>query len=73
MSDRQLTPVEIRREGIRALVERLGADGAIRFLQQYEPGHGDYTVDRDAWLKDETVDEICERIGRRERGAAPPK
>jgi len=33
-----MTPEEIRKEGFRVLVERLGVVGAIRFLQQFEMG-----------------------------------
>jgi hypothetical protein len=29
-----------------ALTERLGTSGAIRFLMQYDLGHGDYTAER---------------------------
>jgi hypothetical protein len=35
-----LSAYELRREGWRALTERLGISGAIRFLMQYDPGRG---------------------------------
>ena len=41
------TPAELRRAGIDALVRALGPVGMARFLQQFEPGHGDYTAARD--------------------------
>ena len=49
MSDYK-TPEEIRCEGLEALVVRLGPADAIRFIQQYEQGQGDYTRDRHEWL-----------------------
>lgn len=39
---------QIQREGLDVLVERLGPDDAIRFLQIYEPGSGDWTKERRA-------------------------
>jgi hypothetical protein len=41
------TPAELRRAGIDALMKALGPVGMARFLQQFEPGHGDYTAARD--------------------------
>ncbi len=41
---------EIRREGLEALKQRLGCAGMIRFLQQFEPGVGDYATDRHDWV-----------------------
>src|SRR5262245_21124758 len=41
---------DIRREGLLALRRRLGRAGMIRFLQQFETGHGDYAADRKAWV-----------------------
>ena len=45
-----LTLDEIRRQGLEALRERLGRAGMIRFLQQFEQGHGDYAKERHAWV-----------------------
>jgi hypothetical protein len=41
------TPAELRRAGIDALMRALGPVGMARFLQQFDPGHGEYTADRD--------------------------
>lgn len=35
-----LSDDEIRLEGWKALTERMGVPGAIRFLSPYDPGHG---------------------------------
>jgi hypothetical protein len=60
---------EIRRAGIEALLERLGPDGTLRFLQQYNPGQGDYTAERHTWIDRTTVEEI-ERSIRLRRGTS---
>lgn len=62
-----MSAYEIRAEGWRALTERLGVSGAIRFLMQYDAGHGDYTSERREILADLTLDEAVRRIRDRER------
>jgi len=55
---------QIQREGLDVLVERLGPDDAIRFLQIYEPGRGDWTKERRAILEkdpDTIIRNILER------------
>jgi hypothetical protein len=66
------TPEELRRVGIDALVKALGPVGMARFLQQFEPGHGDYTAQRYAILGNSTVDELMDEVERR-RGSTPAK
>lgn len=39
-------PKEIRTVGIKALKEALGPVGAVRFIQQYDLGYGDYTKEK---------------------------
>jgi hypothetical protein len=34
----------------------------VRFLQQFELGSGDYTRDREEWLKGLTVSDVVEEI-----------
>lgn len=53
---------EIKREGIRILTKNLGIVGMIRFFQQIEKGWGDYTKEREQWLGNPSVEEICEEI-----------
>lgn len=62
-----MSAYEIRAEGWRALTERLGVSGAIRFLMQYDPGRGDYTAERSEILADLTLEEALRRIKDRER------
>lgn len=53
---------QIREEGIEALVKKLGPDGMIRFIQQFDSGKGDYTKDRHALLDSYTIDDIVGEI-----------
>ncbi len=41
---------DLRREGLRALHDRLGAADAVRFLREFSSGYGDYTAERSGWL-----------------------
>ena len=55
---------QIQQEGLLVLVEKLGADDAIRFLQIDEPGCGDWTTDRKRYLEndpDNILNHIMER------------
>jgi len=58
MNQQALTQVEIRLAGIRVLGEHMGPVGLIRFLQQSETGHGDYTLERSRILGDPTVADL---------------
>ena len=62
MNTQTMTLNEIRQAGLQALSNALGPVGMIRFLQQFEAGSGDYTQERHAWLKDEDVHSIAEKI-----------
>jgi hypothetical protein len=59
---------EVREEGLKALIDRLGRADMIRFLQQFESGRGDYSGDRQEWVNRTTLAEI-EEIANRD-GAA---
>lgn len=63
---RTMSMPEIRKVGIEALLERLGPEGTLRFLQQYNPGQGDYTAERHAWLDALTLEEIENSIRQRQ-------
>lgn len=62
MTTENLTLYEIRTIGFDALVRELGPAGAIRFIQQYESGHGDYTRNRKRLLPKKNVREIGRQI-----------
>jgi len=63
---------EIRTIGFEALLRELGPAGAIRFLQQYETGRGDYSRDRHKLLPKMSVEEIGRQI-HKDREANPKK
>ena len=53
---------QIRMEGWKALTERLGPAGAMRFMMQYDPGHGDYSQERHEIFGALTLDELLEAV-----------
>jgi hypothetical protein len=58
----QLTDQEFERHAPGMLKRELGPDGLARFLRLNRSGPGDYTIDRDKWQKDLTLDQILESI-----------
>lgn len=42
---------KIRKDGLKALKEKLGIEGMIKFIQMYSDGKGDYTEERREILK----------------------
>ena len=50
MATLDLTDEQIRARGLEALHRELGPAGFIRFLRQFELGHGDYSKERHEWL-----------------------
>jgi hypothetical protein len=62
---------QIQQEGLDVLVEKLGPDDAIRFLQIYEPGSGDWTKDRKKLLEKDP-DKIIKRIMERRKKLPVP-
>ncbi len=48
----------VREEGINVLNDKLGPVDAIRFLRQYDNGHGDYTQQRGKLLGSPSVEEL---------------
>jgi hypothetical protein len=57
MSRPSMSLYEIRREGWKALTERLGAAGAMRFMMQYDAGYGDYAKERQDLFGSLTIDD----------------
>lgn len=55
-------PMEIRTVGMQALKEALGPVGMVRFIQQYDLGHGNYTEEKQNEL-DLNIDEIEALLG----------
>ncbi len=62
MNIQTMTQQQIRITGIEILNQHMGITGMIRFLQQVETGHGDYTKERDQLLGDPTLEELVAEI-----------
>jgi hypothetical protein len=62
MNVQLMTSEQIRVAGLEALAQQLGPVGMIRFLQQFELGRGDYSVERHAWLGTQDVNTITESL-----------
>ena len=65
-SSHPMSLYQIRMEGWKALTERLGPAGAMRFMMQYDPGHGDYSKERHEIFAALTMDELLRTIERAE-------
>jgi hypothetical protein len=65
MATSMMTLDQIRQKGLEVLSRELGPVGMIRFMQQFETGSGDYSVERHEWLVDQTVEGIYQRIKER--------
>jgi hypothetical protein len=57
-----MSAYEIRLEGWKALTERLGPAGAMRFMAQYDPGRGDYTKERHQIFADLELEDLLTAI-----------
>jgi hypothetical protein len=62
MNGQTMSLEQIRIAGMEALVRELGVVGMVRFLQQFETGHGDYSKERHEWLDNQDLDTIVKRI-----------
>ena len=69
MSTRTLD--QIQKEGLEVLVKKLGPDDAIRFLQIYETGRGDWTKDRKTILEHDPEKIIRSIMAKRKKAPAP--
>ena len=53
---------EVLSQGRRVLVEQLGAEDAVRFLQHQKQAHGNYTKDRHKLFEGETVASLVQQM-----------
>ncbi len=58
---------QIRQRGVEILNRELGPVATIRFLQQYEVGIGDYSIERHQWLDKMNIDDIAEAARKRRK------
>ncbi len=61
------TQQEIIRQGYQALVNSLGVVDAIRFIQHFTPGQGDYTKERHEWLDQTPLEDILRSMRQRQK------
>ncbi|GAB4545827.1 MAG: hypothetical protein Fur002_20280 [Anaerolineales bacterium] len=73
MNAQTMSLEQIRIAGMEALARELGVVGMVRFLQQFETGHGDYSKDRHQWLDDQDLDTIVKRIQERRKSSKKSK
>jgi hypothetical protein len=57
-----MTNEQVVEIGLEILEKELGPVGMIRFIQQFDLGHGDYTRDRHKWLKEQNLEELVKKI-----------
>ncbi len=64
-----LQPIaELTHRAKNALINELGAVDAMRFLNQFAAGHGDYTKDRVELFKQDTVKSLVTGIKAQRKG-----
>jgi hypothetical protein len=59
-----MTSLKLREKGYQVLFENLGQIATIRFLQEFDWGHGDYTQEHQHVLKNVTRDEFWTDIAK---------
>ena len=52
------TQQEIVREGYQILIESMGVVDALRFIQHFNSGQGDYTQARHTWLGQVSLNDV---------------
>ena len=62
ISTHDKTDQQIQVIGLDLLQKELGATGLLRFLQQFERGHGNYTQERQVQVDTDTVDSLVSQI-----------
>jgi hypothetical protein len=62
MKIQNATLEQIRLTGLEVLARELGPVKMIRFLQQFEVGHGDYSADRHRLLGEKKINDIVSEI-----------
>lgn len=62
MSTQTKNLVEITQDAIQILYKELGVVNAVRFLNQFTTGFGDYTLERDRLFTDQSLDDLLSEI-----------
>ena len=65
-----MTDEQILELGFKALVDKLGPDGMVRFIHQFQAGTGDYTKERQQWVGTSDVETLAKQIQQSEDASA---
>jgi hypothetical protein len=65
------TMAEINRAAEAILIREMGVVAALRFLNQFRAGTGNYTSERGQWLDELSLSQIAAEIKGRRRKAKP--
>lgn len=69
MDVRLMTDEQILELGFKALVDKLGPVGMVRFIHQFQAGTGDYTKERQQWVGMSDVETLAKQIQQAENDA----
>jgi hypothetical protein len=58
----QLNDEQFEQHAWDVLKRELGPDGLARFLRLHRSGPGDYSIDRDDWQKDLSMEQVLQSI-----------
>jgi hypothetical protein len=53
---------EVTAQGTEILIREMGIVDALRFLNQFRPGSGDYTTERGRWLNELSLGQLVSGI-----------
>lgn len=53
---------EITEDALKVLYKELGVVDTLRFINQFTPGYGNYTEERDQLFADATLDDLIAQI-----------
>lgn len=67
MNTQTMNPAVLRKTGLEAVAKALGPLGMVRFLQQFDIGAGDYTKEREKWLKGLAIEDVVAEIKNRRK------
>ncbi len=60
--DAYQTDSHLQQHAFQLLSHQLGISNFIRFIQHYEQGSGDYSLERESWQADYCVDSLAAEI-----------
>jgi hypothetical protein len=58
------TAAQLAADGFAAMVQKMGMADAVRYVQLYHQGAGDYTRERHAWLDEVSHDQIANLLAK---------